>query len=284
MKRKIETTVNAVETMDGDGVKIFRSIGSHFLPQLDPFLLLDELKSDNSADYIGGFPPHPHRGFETVTYMLEGQMRHKDSVGNEGVIAAGDIQWMTAGSGIIHSEMPEQHEGKLWGFQLWTNLSAAEKMRSPRYQEFAANTVPELIDNGSNVRVLTGEMEGITGPVTAIATKPLLLDLTLQANAKKRFRVPFEHAAIVYVYSGSIFIEGKKLTTQQLGQLSQGDEVEIHTENGNAGVLFLAAAPLNEPIVKSGPFVMNTEAELQQAFSDYRKGTFIRQENSVAES
>ena len=276
MKRSIVTTINAMATSDGDGVKISRSIGSDFLPQLDPFLLLDELKGDDAADYIGGFPPHPHRGFETVTYMLEGQMRHKDSAGNEGVVRSGDVQWMTAGSGIIHSEMPEQTEGRMWGFQLWTNLPAAQKMRSPRYQEIASQDIPELAGEFGALRVIAGEVDGTTGPVTDIATQPLLLDARLQAAGSYSIALPSAHTAIVYVYRGSLALGEKTLQTQQLGHLSNGEVLELKAGSEGAGALVLAAAPLNEPIVRAGPFVMNTEPELRQAFQDYRSGRLVQ--------
>jgi len=275
-KRTLEKIITANPTSDGDGVKISRSLGSHALPQLDPFLLLDELGSDDAADYIGGFPPHPHRGFETVTYMLEGQMRHKDSAGNEGVIRAGGIQWMTAGSGIIHSEMPEQSEGTLWGFQLWINLPAAQKMRAPRYQEIESENIPEATGDFGTVRIMAGEVDGISGAVTEIATQPTLLDLRLNADGEKTISLPKEHAALLYVYKGNLKVDGKTLNTQQLGQLSTGETVTINAGDEGLGALLIAAAPLKEPIARMGPFVMNTEAELQTAYSDYRRGKLVQ--------
>ena len=274
--RTLEKIITANPTSDGDGVKISRSLGSHNLPQLDPFLLLDELGSDDAADYMGGFPPHPHRGFETVTYMLEGQMRHKDSAGNEGVISAGGIQWMTAGSGIIHSEMPEQNEGMLWGFQLWINLPAAQKMRAPRYQEIESKNIPELSGDFGTVRVMAGEADGTAGAVTEIATQPTLLDVRLNASGEKSITLPTEHTALLYVYKGHLSVGDKKLSTKQLGQLSSGEAVTITAGDEGTGALLLAAAPLNEPIARMGPFVMNTEAELQTAYSDYRRGELVQ--------
>ena len=274
--RTLEKIITANPTSDGDDVKISRSLGSHALPQLDPFLLLDELGSDDAADYIGGFPPHPHRGFETVTYMLEGQMRHKDSAGNEGVIRAGGIQWMTAGSGIIHSEMPEQSEGTLWGFQLWINLPAAQKMRAPRYQEIESENIPESTGDFGTVRIMAGEVDGIAGAVSEIATQPTLLDLRLNANGEKTISLPKEHAALLYVYKGNLKVDGKTLNTQQLGQLSTGETVTISASDEGLGALLIAAAPLKEPIARMGPFVMNTEAELQTAYSDYRRGKLVQ--------
>lgn len=274
-KRSIVTTINALATSDGDGVKIARSIGSGLLPQLDPFLLLDELKSDEAADYMGGFPSHPHRGFETVTYMLEGQMRHKDSAGNEGVIRSGDIQWMTAGSGIIHSEMPEQDEGRMWGFQLWINLPSSQKMRAPRYQEIASSNVPEIKTAQGVLRVLAGEVDGVLGSVQDIATQPLLLDARLAEGETQALSLPASHTAIVYVYRGSLVIEGRELQAQQLGHLSSGESLAFIAGDSGVGALILAAAPLNEPIVRAGPFVMNTQQELEQAFMDFRSGNFL---------
>jgi len=273
--RTIVTTVNANATSDGDGVKIARSIGSPLLPQLDPFLLLDELKSDEAADYMGGFPSHPHRGFETVTYMLEGQMRHKDSAGNEGVIRSGDIQWMTAGSGIIHSEMPEQDEGRMWGFQLWINLPASQKMRPPRYQEIASANIPEINTSQGRLRLLAGEFNGIDGAAKDIATAPLLIDAQLDCDANEVIALPHNHTAIVYVYKGSLEIDGRYLQTQQLAQLSSGNSLELMAGGKGVGALILAAAPLNEPVVRAGPFVMNTQQELEQVYQDYRTGNFL---------
>ena len=276
MKRTLEKIIPAQATSDGDGVKISRSIGSQHLPDLNPFLLLDELASDDAADYIGGFPPHPHRGFETVTYMLEGKMRHKDSAGNEGVIETGGVQWMTAGSGIIHSEMPEQDEGKLWGFQLWINLPASQKMRSPRYQELASEEIAEATGDFGTVRIITGEVDGITGPVTDIATSPTLLDVRLNANGEKTLQLPAGHSALVYLYRGNATIEGQSISKKQLGQLSFGDTVTIQTNQDGAGLLLIAAKPLNEPVARMGPFVMNTQEELRQAYQDFQTGKFIQ--------
>ncbi len=278
MKRTVTKKINAQATSDGDGVKISRSIGSRLLPELDPFLLLDELKGDDAADYIGGFPPHPHRGFETVTYMLEGQMRHKDSAGNEGVIRSGDIQWMTAGSGIIHSEMPEQTEGRMWGFQFWINLPASQKMRAPRYQEIASSNVPEINTDDGKVRILAGELKlgdkTIDGAANDIATNPLLLDVQLNSGEWTAV-LPENHVALVYVYRGELSIEGTQVQSQQLVALSEGNSVTLSAEQP-FGALVLAAESINEPIARSGPFVMNTQEELMQAFSDYRSGNFIQ--------
>jgi redox-sensitive bicupin YhaK (pirin superfamily) len=277
-QRTITKIINAQASSDGDGVKISRSIGSHLLTDIDPFLLLDELRSDDAADYMGGFPSHPHRGFETVTYMLEGQMRHKDSTGNEGLIRAGDIQWMTAGSGIIHSELPEQTQGRLWGFQFWINLPADQKMRDPRYQEIASNQIPEWVTEDGKVRVLAGTITDehgniIQGAANDIATQPLLLDVQLN-KGDWQTSIPEQHVALVYVYRGELTIAGSLVQEQQLSVLSTGDLLTLATQEKPFGALILAAQAINEPITRAGPFVMNTEAELQQAFSDFRSGSF----------
>ncbi len=249
--RQVEKIINAQASQDGDGVSIFRSIGNHELTDVDPFLLLDEIKSDDATDYIGGFPSHPHRGFETVTYMLEGQMRHKDSVGNEGVIGPGDIQWMTAGSGIIHSEMPEQKAGRLWGFQLWVNLPASDKMRPPRYQEISSQAIPELSVGRlgvSTIRVLAGDyihdgskdndensepqflkensaIDVTKGAVNNIVTKPLMLDIHVAQGDTLRLNIPREQAVVAYVYEGRVDMNGITIKTQQLARLSASSEI-----------------------------------------------------------
>jgi hypothetical protein len=290
--KKIKRIIDAQPSQDGDGVKINRSIGSYQLTDTDPFLLLDELKSDDANDYMGGFPSHPHRGFETVTYMLEGQMRHKDSAGNEGVIRAGDIQWMTAGRGIIHSEMPEQEAGRMWGFQLWINLPASEKMRAPRYQEIASATIPEVglssaVLTAGKVRVLAGEYVNDDGSITKgavgdIVTNPLMLDVKLPEGEQISLNLPAKHNIVIYVYKGAIEIDGALVKSQQLAQLevcaddNKKDLLFIkHHEDakdGDAGFLLIGAEPINEPIVRAGPFVMNTKQELQQAYDDFRSG------------
>lgn len=264
-------------TSDGAGVKLTRIIGTPELGQLDPFLLLDEFRSDSPQDYIGGFPDHPHRGFETVTYMLAGRMRHQDSTGHGGTIEAGGVQWMTAGRGIIHSEMPEQEDGLLWGFQLWLNLPAAEKMKAPFYQEFAG--VPEeALDGGGAVRVIAGKTGGGTeGPVEGITTDPLYFDVTLPPGASYGEDIPAAANAFVYVYGGGLNMgEGDALLKGHLGVL--GDGVRVRASAGEEGAKFLliAARPLGEPIARAGPFVMNTREEIQQAYQDFNDGTFLQ--------
>lgn len=273
----VEGVINAQSTRDGDGVLIKRSIGSRQLSELDPFLLLDEIRSDDSADYIGGFPPHPHRGFETVTYMLEGRMRHQDSQGNNGVIETGGVQWMTAGKGILHSEMPEQTEGRLWGFQLWVNLAAADKMREPRYQEFEARDITEIKPaDGVLLRLIAGVSHDQTGPVTGITLQPLLMDVRLEAEACTEITIPAGNNTVLYVYRGGLTAAGTEVASQQLAKLSQGGELTLTAGSEGAGALVISAQPINEPVARYGPFVMNTREELQQAVHDLNSGAFGR--------
>jgi len=279
--RKITRVVRAMETSDGAGVRLKRSLGTPQLDYVDPFLLLDEFKSDDRDDYIAGFPDHPHRGFETVTYMLAGSMEHKDHTGNQGILVSGSVQWMTAGKGIIHSEMPKQEDGLMWGFQLWVNLPAAQKMREPRYQEFAPDEIPVVSEeDGTIIRVIAGESAGAVGAVQGIATEPLYLDVTLPPG--KRFEQPVKegHNLFAYVFEG----EGELGTTQQqkgqqvgaghLALFSDGDCVVAMSRDVPIRFLLLAARPLNEPMVRNGPFVMNSADQIKDAFRDYRDGRF----------
>lgn len=278
MLRLVQQVVPAVPTSDGAGVKLYRSIGSRTLPQTDPFLLLDEFKSAHADDYIAGFPDHPHRGFETVTYMLHGKLEHKDHAGNHGILHSGSVQWMTAGRGIVHSEMPMQVEGLLWGFQLWINLPAREKMCEPRYQDIPTQLIPRKdLDNGSQIRVIAGTFEDLEGPVEGIITNPLFLDV--QIPAKNEITVPLSsgHNAICYFFDGSarmgatntsrgLLVEERHLAVLE----SKGDEVRIETDETSARLLIISAAPIKEPICRAGPFVMNTRQEILQAFEDFR--------------
>lgn len=277
-RRTISRVVRGMPATDGAGVELTRVIGQPTLPMLDPFLLLDAFRSDKPGDYIAGFPPHPHRGFETVTYLLAGRMRHKDNAGHEGVIESGGIQWMTAARGIVHSEMPEQSEGLLEGFQLWVNLPAEHKMDPPAYQEHAANAIPvERREVGQEVRVLAGQTSrGTQGPVSQPLTEPLYLDVTLPAGVSFEEVVPAHHNAFAYVIEGSLLSDDDSAPMQRddLAILSQGEHVSLRA--GTAGVRFLLVAgrPLNEPVVRGGPFVMNTQAEIRQAQDDYTSGRF----------
>jgi quercetin 2,3-dioxygenase len=278
--RRLRSLITGMPATDGAGVKLVRVIGQPALSDLDPFLLLDAFRSDNPDDYIAGFPPHPHRGFETVTYLLEGRMRHKDSAGNEGVIEAGGIQWMTAGKGIVHSEMPEQENGRLEGFQLWVNLPAAHKMTEPLYQEHGANSIPTETRPGTSIKVITGKTsKGTTGPITQPLTDPLYLDVSLEASTDFNEALPIDHNAFVYVIEGGVTLETEAgesaiVSRDQLAILSEGDSVSLKSEDAGARFLLIGGKPIGEAIARGGPFVMNTEAEVKQAFRDYQNGQF----------
>jgi redox-sensitive bicupin YhaK (pirin superfamily) len=278
--RKLRSLITGMPATDGAGVKLVRVIGQPALQELDPFLLLDAFRSDNPDDYIAGFPSHPHRGFETVTYLLDGRMRHKDNAGNEGVIEPGGIQWMTAGKGIVHSEMPEQEDGRLEGFQLWVNLPASHKMTQPAYQEHDVDSIPLEIRTGASIRVITGvTSQGTAGPVSQPLTEPLYLDVSLEADTAFSEVIPELHNAFVYVIQGSVKLESEQsdsvsVTRDQLAILSQGTVIDLKSEERAARFLLIAGKPLGEPIARSGPFVMNSQAELQQAYMDYQSGNF----------
>jgi redox-sensitive bicupin YhaK (pirin superfamily) len=275
--REVVSTTRGVPATDGDGVRMTRVIGSQELNMLDPFLLLDAFESDQPQDYIGGFPSHPHRGFETVTYLLAGRMRHKDNAGNEGVIEPGGVQWMTAGKGIIHSEMPEQENGLLMGFQLWVNLPAKAKMSRPGYQEFPPSETPlEKRDNGIQVRVIAGRTsEGTVGAVKNEFVHPTYLDVTLPAGQSFSQPVGAADTAFLFVIDGELDVGDKKtaLAPRTLGILGPGSDVRVGTRSG-ARFLLVSAQPLKEPVARGGPFVMNTKEEIMQAFDDYRHNRF----------
>ncbi len=280
--RTISSILPGMPTSDGAGVRLTRYIGSPPLDTLDPFLMLDFFESDDPDDYIAGFPSHPHRGFETVTYMLAGRVRHEDSVGHTGVIEAGGIQWMTAGRGIIHSEMPEQESGRLAGFQLWVNLPASQKMVSPAYQEFPAHQVPqEVRANEATIRVITGQTSlGATGPVHDIVTDPLYLDVTVNKRSTFEEPIPETHNGFIFVIDGTLLIEShhsnsaQSVTRRQLAVLGEGDRLVAHTSDVAARFLLVAGRPIGEPVARYGPFVMNTQDEVQQAMHDYQSGLF----------
>jgi len=277
-ERRVVAAIRGRPASDGAGVKLTRVIGQPALPDLDPFLMLDEFGSDKGADYIGGFPDHPHRGFETVTYMLAGRMRHGDNQGNVGLLRPGSVQWMTAGRGIIHSEMPEQEEGLMQGFQLWVNLPAKDKMTKPRYQDIDPENVPvvERAD-GTKVKVLVGSFDGVSGPVNKVATDPLYLDITLPAGVKASVPVEAEHNAFAYVFEGTANIgsEAQLVERGQLAVLSLGDGVTVEGGPKGGRLILVAGRPLREPVAKYGPFVMNTPAEIHQAIADYQAGKFV---------
>jgi redox-sensitive bicupin YhaK (pirin superfamily) len=278
--RKVQQVITGQAATDGAGVELVRVIGQPALMDLDPFLLLDTFRSDDPDDYIAGFPPHPHRGFETVTYLLNGRMRHKDNAGNEGVIEPGGIQWMTAGKGIVHSEMPEQQDGLLEGFQLWINLPASHKMTAPAYQEFGQASIPSESREGAVVRVITGETsEGTRGPVNQPLTDPLYLDVSLEPGASFVERLASDHNAFLYVIEGELSLTGNddamlELGRDQLAVLGRGDSLQLRAGGSDARFLLVAGKPLREPIARGGPFVMNTADEVRQAFSDYQRGNF----------
>jgi len=271
--REVKHVVTGMKSTDGDGVQLTRIIGSAQLPMLDPFLLLDAFESDQAQDYIGGFPSHPHRGFETVTYLLAGRMRHKDSAGHEGVIEPGGVQWMTAGKGIVHSEMPEQENGLLHGFQLWVNLPAKDKMTLPAYQEFSADKITiEQHENGAVIRVIAGKTnKGSTGPVINSYINPTYLDVSLPKGEIFEQVVADDNNAFIYVIDGELSIgsDSRNIRKHQLAVLGEGEYVQIKAQQ-DARFLFLAAQPLNEPVARGGPFVMNTKEEITQAFNDFK--------------
>ncbi|MDC7707532.1 pirin family protein [Vogesella indigofera] len=271
--RTVEQQVVGMPTSDGAGVKLTRVLTQNLQRRLDPFLMLDEFRSDNPGDYIAGFPSHPHRGFETVTYMLAGRMRHRDSGNNEGLLGPGGVQWMTAGRGVIHSEMPEQEDGLMHGFQLWINLPAACKMIPAAYRDIPAAEIPLLQEaDGVAVKVIAGQYRAQAGAIRQPDTEPLYLDLQLPAGGTRDIDIVAGHNAFVYVYHGSVSIEGVSVPQQRMAILgSSGDGVRLHSDDG-ASVLVLSGQPLREPIAQYGPFVMNTRAELEQAFADYQQG------------
>jgi len=269
--RRVISTTTGLPTTDGAGVNMTRLIGTSELDHLDPFLLFDVFESDNPDDYIAGFPSHPHRGFETVTYMLAGQMRHRDNAGNEGVIRAGGVQWMTAGRGIIHSEMPEQEDGLMWGTQLWVNLPQRDKMTAPAYREFTAAEIPlERRDGNIEIRAIAGK----SGAVVDRPTEPIYLDVTLPANTAFSEDVPKTHSAFVFVLDGSLWIEGLELQSRTMAILGDGTRVFAETKDLASRFLLVAGLKLDEPIARGGPFVMNTQTELKQAIDDYQSGRF----------
>jgi hypothetical protein len=280
--RQVVKLSQGVPTSDGAGVKLNRVIGNQALSELDPFLLLDEFRSEDGADYIGGFPDHPHRGFETVTYMLAGRMRHGDNKGHTGILRPGSVQWMTAGRGIVHSEMPEQEDGLMWGFQLWVNLPAADKMTAPRYQEFDPADVPvATLPGGVRVHVIAGKVGDVTGPVSGIATAPSYFDVELPAGTSATLELPAGQNVFAYPFEGDARIgeaqtgEGGKLIPRgTLAVLGDGNRVVLGAGATPARVLVVAGQPLNEQVTRYGPFVMNTPEQIRQAITDFQAGRF----------
>ncbi len=276
--RSVERLVTGQATSDGAGVKLTRVLTQDLQRRLDPYLMLDAFGTDNPGDYIGGFPDHPHRGFETVTYMIAGRMRHRDSGGNEGLLTNGGVQWMTAGRGVIHSEMPEQEDGRMEGFQLWLNLPGRDKMRPAWYRDIPSASIPEARLPGATVRVIAGESHGVAGAMQREATEPLYLDVHLEAGASFAQPLPSGHNAFVYVYRGALTIGGREVLPQRMAILANtagSDGVLLQAGAEPTRALLIAGRPLAEPIAQYGPFVMNTRDELMQAVNDYQRGTLV---------
>lgn len=274
--RPIQQLIRAQAVREGAGVTVHRSIGTQSLRHLDPFLMLDHFGSDNPNEYIAGFPAHPHRGFITFTYMLDGHMEHRDSMGNRGELDAGGVQWMKAASGVIHSEMPRQVDGLLRGFQLWINLPAAEKMSDPAYQEFPANKIPEVEMAGIKVRVLAGEYQGQTGVINDPNTQVCYLDVHLDTQASFQLAVPKEHQGFIYVFEGNATSQSQVLPLHSLAVLGQGDAVAVTAGESGVRFILVMGKPLGEPIVQYGPFVMTTREEIGQAMADYQNNQLVR--------
>lgn len=275
--RSIEHLVAGIATSDGAGVKLTRVLTGKLQHRLDPFLMLDAFGSDDPDDYLAGFPDHPHRGFETVTYMLAGRMRHRDSAGHEGLLGDGGVQWMIAGRGVIHSELPEQQDGVMEGFQLWLNLPAQDKMCAPWYQDFPSATLPEYVTpQGVAVRVIAGASNGVSGAVSRPVTEPIYLDIHLPAGAEFSTALPAAHNAFLYVYRGAVTVGDTQVAAQRMGILDNVHEADgvMFRASEAARLILVAGQPLNEPIVQYGPFVMNTQEQISQALDDFRSGRF----------
>ena len=276
---RVARKLRGMPASDGAGVKLRRVIGTPQLDMLDPFLMLDEFGTDRAEDYLAGFPEHPHRGFETVTYMLDGRMRHKDNHGNEGLLVPGSVQWMTAGRGLVHSEMPEQQEGRMRGFQLWVNLPASDKMVEPRYQEFAPERIPVVTPaDGVRVKVIAGRVDGIDGPISQPATDPVYLDVALEPGATWQVPLPEGHNAFAYVFEGAAMIgrgeDARELEAHELAVLGGGELLDMRAVGSAARLIVVAGRPLREPVARHGPFVMNTREQIMQAFVDFQEGRF----------
>jgi hypothetical protein len=277
--RNVSQIITPTRVLEGAGVLLKRSIGTHTLDYLDPFLLLDHFGSDDPADYLAGFPMHPHRGIETVTYMLAGRVSHKDSLGNQGTIGAGDVQWMTAGRGIMHEEMPKPYAGKMEGFQLWVNLPARLKMTAPRYQDIASSDIPEInLPDGVKVRLIAGNFGSTSGAVTDIYADPIYLDVTLSAGVSFSHYVQAGHSVFAYLFRGKALFGAvaRPAEAPQLVIFEDGDSVKIQASEEEARFLLVSGLPLGEPIARYGPFVMNTKSEIDQTLLELRNGTFIR--------
>ena len=278
--REVERLVNGMPTSDGAGVRLLRVLTQDLQRRLDPFLMLDYFHSDNPDDYLAGFPEHPHRGFETVTYMLNGRMRHRDNAGNEGLLTAGGVQWMTAGRGIVHSELPEQEEGMMQGFQLWVNLPGRNKMTAPGYRDIPASEIPVTTTaQGVSVKVIAGQFGDVQGAVQKADTEPVYLDLVIPAGARFDYDLPVDYNAFVYVYQGEALVggRGQRVHEKQMAVLENRPEktaVSVAAGDAETRLLLIAGRPLRESIAQWGPFVMNTREEVEQAVNDFRAGLF----------
>jgi redox-sensitive bicupin YhaK (pirin superfamily) len=276
--REVNEVLTAQPTLEGAGVRLQRVFGFHQVPELDPFLLLDDFHSSRPEDYLRGFPWHPHRGIETITYVLQGSVDHGDSLGNRGTIGAGDVQWMTAGSGIVHQEMPHGDEqGRLWGFQLWANLPASHKMMHPRYRDITYQVIPLVeLEQGAKARVICGSLEGVQGPVQDIVTEPQYLDVSLPAGVEFRHSLPAHHTGFVYAIEGQGVSQQTALGAGNLALYGEGDLLVIQAGSEPLRFLLIAGKPIGEPVAWYGPIVMNTQEELRLAFDEYRNGTFLK--------
>jgi redox-sensitive bicupin YhaK (pirin superfamily) len=279
--RTIKSSIPAQRVSEGAGVTVHRTIGTQLLRHLDPFLMLDHFGSDNPNEYIAGFPDHPHRGFTTFTYMLDGHMLHKDSMGNTGHLSAGGAQWMKAASGVIHSEMPQQDNGLMRGFQLWINLPAAEKMSAPEYQEYSAQMFPVINLQGATVKVLCGEFRGTSGKIHDPHSQLNYFDIQLDEQAELEIVTSNAHTCFTYVYEGTIKVNQDAINTHTLTVFTEGDSVKLSGGSAGARLIFVAGQPIGEPIVQYGPFVMNTRSEIEAAFHDYQSGTLVRSKAKV---
>ncbi|MDH5577841.1 MAG: pirin family protein [Betaproteobacteria bacterium] len=276
--RTLQRVIPSIPASDGAGVKLRRSLGASQLARHDPFLMLDEFYSDDPNDYLAGFPSHPHRGFETVTYMLDGHMQHKDSGGNTGDLGPGDVQWMTAARGLIHSEMPQQTEGRMRGFQLWLNLPAKEKMRPPAYSDIPAAQIPVVPVERGSVKVIAGRFGDTNGAMRGGTTDAHYWDVHLEPGASFEAALPADHNAFLYAYEGEVRVGNEALPHRAAGLLSAGDKVALVAGDKGARVLVLAGKPIGEPVVQYGPFVMNTREEIEQAIADYQAGALSREQ------
>lgn len=284
--RKIKKILKSIPTIEGAGVHLKRAFGYYQIPELDPFLLLDDFHSSKPGDYVAGFPWHPHRGIETISYVLEGKVTHGDSMGNIGTIGAGDVQWMTAGNGIIHQEMPKGDAKKsLWGFQLWANLPAKHKMMEPRYRDVQKATIPEVsLENGVKIKIIAGTVNNIQGPVKDIVIDPEYLDVSIPSKSSFTHTVKPGHKVLAYIIDGEGYFDANRdsYAPENLIIYDDGDEIIVSTQGTSVRFLLISGKPINEPIAWSGPIVMNTSEELKTAFEEYQNGTFIKHKNKVS--